>query len=247
MNIKNATLYRYIKYLKLSVAFYALLTVIVALIAFVRHLYPHEMNGLAEVNTIYFLTAIFTFVLGLLSFKEEQNMFVQNGLTRQKSHFSFILSLPICVLFALLERLYTYCMSSIFKASYMHFMGNKFMIQNGSFIMDVVLETLGLACILALGYLVAVWSIRVKIIYRILTVIVIAFGIIAEFTFAEAASLSRVPEFVYVYQVLLYGSAGGELVINYYIVSHILLISAILSAAHIMALGINVNGKEKRS
>lgn len=250
MNIKNATLYRYIKYFKMAVVFYALLAALAGVITLARHLYPYETDGINNFKTVHYLSMIFIFILGYLSFKEEHSLFAQNGLTRQSSHFSFILSMPVCILFALAERLYTTTMNAALKIGYMHYMENYFMVQNKSFLLDVVFETLCFACILAFGYLVAVWSVRVKLVYRILTVIVIAFGIITEYALADSSlyeSSKMLPEIAYVPQIMLFGSGIGEFVTRHYIVIHILLIAAMLSAAHIMALGINVNGKEKRS
>lgn len=248
MNIKNAVQYRYIKYLKLASVFYALLTVIAVIVTFAKHLYPYKTDGLDNFKIINYLSLIFIFILGYLSFKEEHSLFAQNGLTRQSSHFSFIMSLPVCVLFALAERLYTSSMNAVLKIGYMHYMENYFILQNKSFALDVVFETLSFACVFAFGYLIAVWSERVKLVYRILTVIIIAFGIITEFALADStvsAAAKMIPEIAYVPQVILYGSGDCELVTSNYIVSHILLISAMLSAAHIMALGVNVKGKEK--
>ena len=244
MKLKSALKYRYQKNLKLIGIFYLALTVI-TLVAFItKRLYPYSVGIFNDgVDIFYYLTAIVSFIIGYLSFKEEQGFFVQNGATREQAHKSFIGYLPITVVFALAERLFTFLFCKIIKVDYSHFLSTRVAIENRPFIDDVFYEALALMCFLSFGYLIAIIIRRIKPIYIILAIVLVVVALFADYSLSEANGL--LPNFAYIPSLIYFGSAFNELIPFNFVISHILTVCILLSLAHILSLGVNVNGKEK--
>lgn len=244
MNLKNALKYRYKKNLKLIGVFYFALAFMILLAFVVKKLYPYSFGIFKDgVDIFYYLTAVFSFVLGYLSFKEEQGFFVQNGITREQSNKSFIGYLPITIGFALAERFLVFIFSKAIKVDYSHFLGTRFIVENRVFVVDMLYETIALMCFLSFGYLISIIIRRVKPVYIILAVVLITIAIIADYSFYEAYGL--LPNFAYVPSLIYFGSAYNEFIPFNFVVSHILTICILLSLAHILSLNMSINGKEK--
>lgn len=245
MKLKSALKYRYQKNLKLIGVFYLALSVIILVPFIAKKLFSYSIGTFEDgVDMFYYLTAVFSFAMGFLSFKEEQDFFVQNGAIRGQAYKSFIGYLPVTVVFALAERLFTFLLCKVIKADYSHFFSTKAAIENRTFIEDVLYETLALMCFLCLGYLIAIIIRRIKPIYIILATVLISVGLYADYL---SSKTNRVlPIFAYVPSLIYFGSAFNELVPLNFVVSHVLTICILLSLSYILALGMSVNGKEKQ-
>jgi len=105
MKLKTAVKYRYQKILKTSGIFYILMFELVIGSVIIKHVtksdfafdyfFPYVMWG-------------FVFVLGIISYAGELNMFLQNGVSRQTIHKSFIALLPVNFIFALISVMYDF-------------------------------------------------------------------------------------------------------------------------------------------
>lgn len=244
MRFKSVLKFRYKKNLKLIGVFYIALAAIVLFALITKKLYPYSLGIFKDgVDIFYYLTAIFSFIIGFLSFKDEQKFFMQNGITREQCHKSFIGYLTITVGFALAERLFTFLFCKAIKVNYSHFLSTRVVIENRTLVADVIYETLALMCFLSLGYLVAIVIRRVKPAYIILAIVLIVVAMFADYSLSEMNGL--LPNFAYVPSLIYFGSAFNELIPLNFVVSHILTVCILLSLAHILSLNMSVNGKEK--
>lgn len=243
MKFKSALEFRYKKNLKVIGVFYLALAVITLVAYITKKLYPYSLDSTEIGDLFYYLTAIFSFFVGSLSFKDEQNFFVQNGITREQCHRSFLGYLPITVGFTLAERLFTYLLCLAVNFDYTHFLGARFIIENRTFIVDVIFETLALMCFLSFGYLISIIIRRVKPAYIIVAIIAIVVAMFADYSISDVKGI--LPIFAYVPKLIYFGSAYNELVPLNFVISHVLTICILLSLSHLLSLGVSVNGKEK--
>lgn len=244
MKLRSALKYRYKKNSKLISIFYFAFALIVFVAFITKRLYPYSFGTFNDgIDIFYYLTAMFSFVIGYLSFKEEQEFFVQNGVTREQSHKSFIGYLPITVVFALAERLFTFIFSKIIRVDYSCFLSTRVTIENRPFIDDVFYEALALMCFLSLGYLVAIIIRRVKPAYIVIGIVAVGIVLFVDYTLTQENGI--LPYFVFVPGLIYYGSAYNELIPLNFVVSHILTICILLSLSNILTLSMNINGREK--
>lgn len=244
MRIKSALKYRYKKNLKLIAIFYLAFVWITVLALITKRLYPYSYGTFKDgVDMFYYMTVIFSFIIGFLSFKDEQKFLMQNGITREQCHKSFLGYLPITIVFALAERLFTFFFCKAIKVDYSHFLSTRVVIEDRMFITDVIYETLALMCFLSLGYLLAIIIRRVKPVYIILAIVLIVVAMFADYSLSEMNGL--LPNFAYVPSLIYFGSAFNEFIPFNFVVSHLLTICILLSLAHILSLNVCVNGKEK--
>lgn len=244
MKFKSALKYRYKKNLRLIGIFY-LSFVVITFVAFItKRIYPYSYKSFSDgVDMFYYMTAIFAFIVGLLSFKDEQNFFIQNGVTREQCHKSFWGYLPITIGFALMERLFTFLFCKAIKVDYSHFLSTRVILENRAFITDVIYEALALMCFLSLGYLVAIIIRRVKLVYIIIGIITIIVALFVDYSVIAEKGL--LPNFAYVPSLIYFGSAFNEFIPLNFVISHILTVCILLSLSHILTLGMSINGKEK--
>lgn len=243
MKLKTALEFRYKKNLKVIGVFYLALAVITLLAYITKKLYPYSLDSTEIGDLFYYLTAIFSFFIGILSFKDEQNFFVQNGVTREQCHQSFFGYLPITFGFALAERFFTYLLCLAVKLNYSHFLGARFIIENRAFNVDVVFEALALMCFLSFGYLISIIIRRVKPAYIIVAIIAIVVAMFADYSISDVKGI--LPISAYVPKLIYFGSAYNEFVPLNFVISHVLTICILLSLSHLLSLGVSVNGKEK--
>ena len=244
MRLKNALKFRYKKNSKLIGVFYIALAAIVLFALVIKKLYPHGLGTFKDgVDILYYLTAILSFIVGVLSFKDEQKFFVQNGITREQCHKSFIGYLPIAIGFALAERIFTFLFCTVIKVDYSHFLSTRVAVGDRPFIVDVLYEAIALMCFLSFGYLISIIIHKIKPIYIILAIILIVVALFADYSLSQVYGL--LPIFAYVPRLIYFGSAFNELIPLNFVVSHILTICILLSLAHILSLNMHVNGKEK--
>lgn len=244
MRLKSALKYRYKKNLKLIGIFYLAFALITFVAFITKRLYPYSYKSFSDgVDMFYYMTAIFAFIVGLLSFKDEQIFFIQNGITREQCHKSFLGYLPITVVFALAERLFTFLFCKAIKVDYSHFLDVSFNIGNRTFIADVIYETIALMCFLSFGYLISIIIRRVKPVYIIIGIIAIIVALFADYSLSETNGV--LPSFAYVPRLIYFGSAFNEFIPLNFVVSHILTVCILLSISHILTLSMNINRKEK--
>jgi hypothetical protein len=105
MKLKSAVKYRYSKIFKISAVFYILMLELV-IGSFIIKAVNHSDFAFDEFFPIIMWG--FVFVLGIISYAGELNMFLQNGVSRQTTHKSFIALLPINFIFALISVLYDF-------------------------------------------------------------------------------------------------------------------------------------------
>ncbi len=244
MKIKSALKYRYRKNLRLIGVFY-LAFVVITFVAFItKRLYPYSYKSFSDgVDMFYYLTAIFAFIVGFLSFKDEQKFFIQNGITREQCHKSFLGYLPVTIGFALAERLFTFLFCKVIKVDYSHFLSIRAVLEDRTFIADVIYETIALMCFLSFGYLMSIIIRRVKPVYIIIGIITIIVALFVDYSVIAEKGL--LPNFAYVPSLIYFGSAFNEFIPLNFVVSHILTVCILLSLSHILTLGMSINGKEK--
>lgn len=244
MKLKSAIKFRYKRNLKLMGLFYMALAVITIVVFIGKRTYPYSnAENLVKMDAFYYLSAILSFFIGFLSFKDEQKFFIQNGSTREQCHISFLGYLPISIVFALAERLFTVLFCIAAKTDCLHFLESRFIIENRSFFADVAFETIALMCFLSFGYLISIIICRVKPVYIAMSIIVIAFAMFADYSINNMNGI--LPIFAYVPSLIYFGSAFNEFVSFNFVVSHILTACILLSLSHILSLGVSINGKEK--
>ncbi len=184
MKLKSAVKYRFFKTAKITGIFYALMFELL-IGAFI-------IRGVTRTNTgiedfFPFIMYIFTFVLGLNAYSKELDMFLQNGITRQCSHYSFIALLPINLVYGLISTLTDYLFFRVDTASdpkteffSSHCLGAGFKMPD-SMISQIFLYTVMVAFIytlsMAFGYMIGSLSRSMKLFYKVLfgTVLVAVF------------------------------------------------------------------------
>lgn len=244
MKLKSALKYRYKKNSKLIAIFYLAFVWLIIATFIAKKLYPYSLGTFKDgVDIFYYLTAMFSFILGALSFKDEQKFFMQNGITREQSHKSFIGYLPITIGFAFAERIFTFLFCTVIKVDYSHFLSTRVAVGDRPFIADVVYEAIALMCFLSFGYLISIIMHKIKPIYIILAIILIVVALFADYSLSQINGL--LPNFAYVPSLIYFGSAFNELIPLNFVVSHLLTVCILLSLAHILSLNMSVNGKEK--
>ncbi|MCR4563139.1 MAG: hypothetical protein K5755_00660 [Clostridiales bacterium] len=105
MKLKTAVKYRYQKILKTAGIFYILMLELVIGSVIIRYV---TKSDYAFDDFFSVIMWGFVFVLGIISYAGELNMFLQNGVSRQTVHKSFIALLPVNFLFAAVSVIYDY-------------------------------------------------------------------------------------------------------------------------------------------
>ncbi|MBE6828341.1 MAG: hypothetical protein E7514_07020 [Ruminococcaceae bacterium] len=96
MKLLNAVKFRYIKLLKLAAIFFVLILVMSVAALISGHKDNSSFEMLDAIYTyVYYLLGALAFIFGVISYKPELKLFLQNGISRQSIHLSFILSLAV--------------------------------------------------------------------------------------------------------------------------------------------------------
>ncbi|MBE6836003.1 MAG: hypothetical protein E7515_07130 [Ruminococcaceae bacterium] len=177
MKLKSAIKYRYQKVFKTSLIFYILMLELV-----IGSIIVKTVNKSDFAFDEYFAIIMwgFTFVLGIISYTGELNMFLQNGVSRQTTHKSFIALLPVNFVFALISVLYDLFDYFITKKASnpkvefdcQHiFPGVRFLMPEsmfGKIIVYTLLVAVTYVVIMTFGYMLGSVSRSMKLFYKVL-------------------------------------------------------------------------------
>ena len=105
MKLKSAIKYRYSKIFKISAVFYILMLELVIGSFIIKAV---NKSDYAFDTFFPYIIVVFVFVLGILSYSGYMNMLLQNGVSRQSIHKSFIALLPVNFIFGLISVIYNY-------------------------------------------------------------------------------------------------------------------------------------------
>lgn len=105
MKFRSAVKFRYSKIFKISAVFYILMLELVISSLIIKAV---NKSDFAFDSFFPYVMWGFVFVLGIISYAGELNMFLQNGISRQTTHKSFIALLPVNFIFALVSVLYDF-------------------------------------------------------------------------------------------------------------------------------------------
>lgn len=192
MKLKTAIWYRYEKYLKIMGLFFGLL-----IIPVVGGLVASRLNNyeifVPDAPFLFVLCCIMSFVFGVTSYKSVLKFFLQNGVSRQSAHMSFLMSLPIGVILAVAESIVhtvVTCISEltvngqVTNAGHTDIFSHFFFYQGGMlkiFIYRIIIEALAFMMLLSLGYLISAIFSSMKPFYKLIVVIVLTATIIFSF------------------------------------------------------------------
>lgn len=247
MNLKNAILYRYNNNLKMFGLFIVLITAIDLAIVISSKLF--NMSGFVGnfISLTFFVVIGFFLVLGMISYEAPLRFYLQNGLTRQNAHLSFLASLPICLIGSLFERIITIvvCRVSYGKFEYkeMESYTNALATYNSSFLKDVLLGALLFMTIMSLGYFINVILKSVRPLALIIVGVVIA-ALIGVDMALFITQIKMAPAILWIPQIFFRGSTLGESIVSHFVASLIILTVAMLSVAHIITLCLPLKKKE---
>ncbi len=243
MKLKSAVEYRIIKNSKLLALTLIPMLFLVMFSSAVYMLYKE--NTLCNSGIIFYIVGWYALATGFLSFATDFNFLSQNGLTRNEIHWSFILMLPISVVYSVLERLIYSLNCLLSKGTYHSFYGAWFNIERRNIVLDILIETVAIITLMSIGYFIATFLHRVKLIYKLLTVIIIIFGVVAEAALTDTKTLFNIPMFMIVLPDFFLGSLQGEFLLPHILASQIIISLFVLSLAHIFTLSYKANRKEK--
>jgi hypothetical protein len=245
MKLKAAVLYRYEKYLKVIGLFAGLLIIpiIGALVATKKNNYP-----IFDRYSLYLagICAVMSFVFGITSYKPIFKFFLQNGVSRQSTHASFILNLPVCVVLAAVECLIhntvvliSNQMLSSANKPFTDAFADIFNYQGGVLkilVMHIIIESLAFMMLMSLGYLLSAVFSGMKHFYKVLVIAVLAVIIILSFILSAVTdsyiSLGM-PAWIAFILYFIFGGLGN-FYLNHFISSMIILIILFTSISHLL-------------
>lgn len=247
MKLKAAVLYRYDKYLKVIGLFCGLL-----LIPIIGALIATKMNNYEvfyrESFYMFALCAILSFAFGITSYKPVFKFFLQNGVSRQSTHISFVLSLPIGIILALIESVYHNVCCRISEAIVTNTgdrgawfdLFSKTFNYNGSavkiFILRVVVEALAFMMLLSLGYLLSAIFSGMKPFYKILVIAVLVVLIILSFiisSITDSYASMGLPTWLAFLSFFAFGGIAS-FYIDHFIAAMIILTVLFTSISHLL-------------
>lgn len=247
MKLKAAVLYRYDKYLKAIGLFCGLLLIpaIGALIATKMNNYEIFYRGSFY---MFALCAILSFVFGVTSYKPVFKFFLQNGVSRQSTHISFVLSLPIGVVLALAESIYhNVCVrisealisSTVNKKAWFDMFSTTFN-YNGSavkiFILRVIIGALAFMMLMSFGYLMSAIFSGMKPFYKLIVSVVLVVLIILSFVISsvtDSYASMGMPTWLAFLAFFALGGIGSYY-IDHYIAAMIILTVLFTSISHLL-------------
>ena len=177
MKLKSAVKYRYSKIFKISAVFYILMLELVIGSVIVKAV---NKSDFAFEEYFSIIMWGFMLVLGIISYTGELNMFLQNGVSRQTTHKSFIALLPINFVFALISVLYDLFDYFITKKAvnpnvefFCHhtFPGVSFLMPEsmlGKIVVNTLLVSIIYVLIMTFGYMLGSISRSMKLFYKVL-------------------------------------------------------------------------------
>lgn len=245
MNFKYAVLYRYERLAKLSGIVYLLTAVPCIGLIVSNFIYKENYYNLVS-TVILFVTLTLSLVFGVTSYEGDLKFFLQNGITRQQTHLSFIATLPICLIISFIERALSYILSIILNktSSYDkvdHLFADYFSCSK-NFINDMLIGALVLITLMSLTYMIKciVKSFKPLILILIAVVLVVIVGI--DLTMYSLGKKSS-PELYYLPQLFFLGSFYGERLLRHFIASLTIVNVFTLSVSHIITLKLPVKSK----
>lgn len=248
--MKNAVLYRYQKLLKiLGICCVLFLTICIAITisGWKEHGLPNGTQYLSYgASIISFSSFAVALLFGMLSYDSDLKFFLQNSVTRQQAHLSFICVLPICLLISFAQLVFELILSSVFAAEKYKIGFNYICILfdlHYSFIKCWFVLALAYIALMSLAYLL---KCVIKS-FKLPTLGALGFVIIAAISMDIAmanSGIKLIPAFYYIPKLFFIGSVYGECFISYFIASTIILSVIFLSIAHIITLKKPLKAKE---
>lgn len=247
MKLKAAVLYRYERYLKAIALFCGLL-----LIPIIGALIATKMNNYEifyrDSVIMFALCAIMSFIFGVTSYKPVFKFFLQNGVSRQSTHLSFVLSLPIGIVLALAESVYHNVCARVSEAltsgtadkvAWFDMFSRVFN-YNGSaikiFVLRVIIGSLAFMMLMSFGYLMSAIFSGMKPFYKLIVSVVLVVLIILSFvisTVTDSYASMGMPTWLAFVAFFALGGIGSYY-IDHYIAAMIILIVLFTSISHLL-------------
>lgn len=242
MKIKAATKYRYANSIK-AYAIYYIVYLSLFLGEFTVCKITHN-DYYYSIMWSYFTNFIFAFTMGIIAYKGELNVFIQNGLSRQDTFISFLLYLPIALINGVARGISIILCSFITQSYWYDMMVFSSMCANSDemnkieiVMIEMTFSTFVFVCVLACGYMFGALFNRLKTGGKIAVSIIIASCVAVIFrnrddnnTFAET-----VFDFLaHLIKAFVFGSAYSNIYPSHIIAAMIMLLLFFLSAAHLL-------------
>lgn len=246
MNLRNAILYRYERLAKLSGVVYLLMAVPCIIIIISSFFYKENIYNIVE-TIILFVSLTLPLIFGVTSYEGDLKFFLQNGVTRQQAHWSFVATLPICLAVSFFERVFCYIMSAFLNktADYEkvnHLFADYFS-SGKNFINDMLIGAAVFITLMSIAYMIKCMVKSFKPVTLIL--IVVALVVIIGVDIAtNYTGKTLVPELYYVPQLFFLGSVYGERLLGHFIASLTIVNIFTLSVSHIITLKLPIKSKE---
>lgn len=247
MKLKAAVLYRYKKYLKAIGLFCGLLLIpiIGALIATKKNNYDIFYRDSVY---MFILCAILSFVFGVTAYKPVFKFFLQNGVSRQATHLSFVLSLPIGVVLAFAETVYHNVCVRISEALISGAdnkvdwfdMFSRVFNYNGSplkiIVLRVLIGSLAFMMLMSFGYLMSAIFSGMKPFYKLIVSVVFVVLIMLSFVLSSVTdSYASMGMPTWLAFVAFFALGGiGSYYVDHYIAAMIILIVLFTSISHLI-------------
>ncbi len=233
MKLGNAVKYRYKKLFKAAAVYFVLLcTVILAgLIASFISKTDRSINLVyvsdIAANFSFYITVILSFFFGICSYKSDFKFLMQNGVSRQSIHLSFIASLLINAITVFINTVIAVIVCLIADT-----LGAEDVFYPKQFI------TLTLICcaLMCIGYFISAFIYSVKSMHKIITAGVIALLFLLFVLFWHLKCQGSLLVILYAVYGFLFGSLTGFIYFGHLVAALLCLIAFNLSLSHIITL-----------
>ena len=242
MKLKSAVKYRYKKIFKISAIFYILMLELVIGSFIIRAV---TKSNYALDNFFPYIMYGFTFGIGAASYSKELNLFLQNGVSRQHIHLSFLVLLPINLAFAVISVLDDLMFWLVDRASNplvdyysthaFHFIVFKYPESLAlKILIDIVLVTLCYATLMSYGYMAGAIIRSMRTFYKVIVcVIIVVIG--ALLYVINQVDNTIIEELFLTLRAFLGGNCYAEYgYVSNFIVALIICISICVAIAHLL-------------
>ena len=229
MKTVNAIKFRLSSLLKITLYFFLLIFAIslAALIAGIK-----DRTAISNINAIYtysgYLLTVLAFFFGLCSYKTNFKFLLQNGVSRQHIHFSFIVSLIINAVTVLCNTL----LYTVFFLLARALTGSDMLFEDGMAEKLIMIPVC--IAIMSFGYLLAAFAYSTKTITKIITAGVIVFCLLMFVLFWIVGSEGDPMVILFAVYSFLFGSVTGFVYTSHLLAALCCVTVFCLSLSHII-------------
>ena len=218
MKLKSAIKYRYNRMFKISAVFYILMLELVIGSFIIKGVTKSDFAFDTFFSVIMWA---YTFILGFVSYTGEIDVLLQNGVSRQSIHKSFIALLPLNAVFAFVSVMYDFLDFLLMKGTnasgsfscYHLFYGLYFSMPKSvllQMIIDFILVAAAYIMLMSLGYMLGSVSRSMKLFYKVLFgAIVVALTVLA-FTLYNYMGVEWFDYSIYIVRAFFRGTIAPE-------------------------------------